>query len=306
MAEITAGKTLVIDGATGTELQRRGAPMAREAWCAPATESHPELLRAIHEDYIKAGARVIIANTFASTKEILEPVGLGAKFVQLNKRAVELAVEARANVATQQAVLVAGSITHITPGRGGMRLTPQLSDCAKFEADCIHMAAIHKEAGCDLIIAEMMGDPDYAPCVIRAAQANDLPVWVGFSAKQDANGSLIACANGSIPLEDVFAPIVAAGGDVMGIMHSDAELTQAALTSLKKYWPGPLLAYPDSIEPRAVGETDVNLSHVISEDVFVAHCMNWMKSGVQVLGGCCGLTVSHITALSERLAHQRR
>jgi homocysteine S-methyltransferase len=302
MTELAAGENLLIDGATGTELQRRGVPMAQEAWCAPASASHPRILRTIHEDYIRAGARLITANTFASTREILEPVGLGDQFVQLNRISVELAVEARDRVAAPHPVLVAGSITHITPGGGGKRLSPQHSDCARFEADCTEMAAIHKQAGCDLIIAEMMGDPDYAPCVIRAAQANELPVWVGLSVSGTSAGPLTACAGGAIPFAEVLAPIVETGGDVMGIMHSEADLIEPALALLKQHWTGPLLAYPDCIDPRQPGDTDVDLSRVPSEEIFVDYCRGWMRSGVQVLGGCCGMSVSHIAALSAYLA----
>lgn len=309
LAEIKAGETLVIDAGTGSELQRRGAAMEREAWCALGTESHPEILRAIHEDYIKAGARLITANTFASTREILEPVGLGDKFTELNKRSVELAVEARERVSTQKDVLVAGSITHITPSGRARGMTFH-SDPQKFEADCTEMVAIHKAAGCDLILAEMMGDSIYAPCVFRAAKANDLPVWIGISAIRNSDGTLVNFEPEPAPLNDVLEPIVAAGieanVDVMGIMHSKAEATLPALQLLRNYWSGPLMAYPDSVAYRdGEDDKDLNLGNVIDEKQFVEHCHNWKQNDVQVLGGCCGLTVSHIQALTNHLSKQR-
>ncbi len=308
MAEIKAGDTLVIDAGTGSELQRRGASMEREAWCALGTESHPQILREIHEDYIKAGARVITANTFASTREILEPVGLGDKFIELNKRSVELAVEAREHVPTQKDILVAGSITHITPSARARGMT-YYSDPEKFEADCTEMAAIHKAAGCDLILAEMMGDPIYATCVFRAAKANELPIWIGISAIRNTDGSLITFDPEPIPLNDAFEPIVAAGvgagADVMGIMHSKPETTLPALQLLREHWSGPLMAYPDSVDYREnENEKNLNLGNVIDERTFVDYCHNWKQHDVQVLGGCCGLTVSHIQALSDHLAEE--
>lgn len=70
------GEVLILDGAIGTELQRRGVPMDSTAWCALASKSHPELLRQIHIDYIDAGADIITTNTFPTARHVLEPAGL--------------------------------------------------------------------------------------------------------------------------------------------------------------------------------------------------------------------------------------
>jgi hypothetical protein len=74
---LAAGETIILDGPTGTELQRRGAPMDPGAWCGPATLSHERLLTEIHADYIAAGADIITANTFASSRLMLARSGLG-------------------------------------------------------------------------------------------------------------------------------------------------------------------------------------------------------------------------------------
>ncbi len=298
--EVRDGAVIVIDGATGTELERRGAPMHEGgAWCALAIESHPDILRQIHADYIRAGARVVTANTFATTREVLDPLGFGDRFEPLNRLAVELAVEARdATPHADGPVLVAGSISHTRPPSDSG--WPELSDVAKFEADCTEMAAIHKAAGCDFIMAEMMGDAAYTPAVMRAARANDLPVWVGISAIRAEDGVLRTYTR--VPLADVLEPIVAQGGaDVMGIMHSLPEVIPDALAMLRRHWSGPLLAYPDSLDRNETGQETLSFGNVIADAPFVAHCRAWRDEGVQVLGGCCGLTVSHIAALSRHL-----
>lgn len=304
--EIRDGAVIVIDGATGTELQRRGAPRHEGgAWLALATESHSDMLRQIHTDYIGAGARVVTANTFATTREVLEPLGYGDRFEPLNRLAVELAVQARdATPHPDGPVLVAGSISHTrpSPARGW---SPEFSDVETFEADCTDMAAIHKAAGCDFIMAEMMGDAAYTPAVMRAAKANDLPVWVGISAVRADDGVLRTYTTDAVPLADVLEPIVAEGGaDVMGIMHSLPEVIPDALAMLKRHWSGPLLAYPDSLDRDEAGKETLTLEKVIADALFVAHCRTWLDGGVQVLGGCCGLTVSHIVALRRHLGHE--
>src|SRR5215210_7884834 len=104
---LDAGEVVILDGAMGTELQRRGVPMDDVAWDAAALDTHPDLVR---EDYIEAGAEVIITNTFATARHVLEPAGMGGQFRALNMRAVTLAKEARENVA-DGSVFIAGSIS---------------------------------------------------------------------------------------------------------------------------------------------------------------------------------------------------
>ena len=109
-ARIVAGGTVLLDGGTGTELERRGVPMNERAWCGDAILGHADRLREIHEDYIRAGAEVIITNTFATARHCLEPIGLGGDVERANRVAVEVAREARERVADHD-VAVAGSIS---------------------------------------------------------------------------------------------------------------------------------------------------------------------------------------------------
>src|SRR5215207_815215 len=106
---LDGGETVLLDGAMGTELERRGVPMDAVAWDA-ALLTHPATVREVHEDFIRAGADVITTNTFATARHVLEPAGMGERFRELNARAVALAKEARENAA-DGAVFIAGSIS---------------------------------------------------------------------------------------------------------------------------------------------------------------------------------------------------
>ena len=303
MAEIAAGATIAIDGATGTELQRRGARMYGVAWCALATAEHPDMLRGIHVDYIRAGARIVTANTFATTREVLEGTGHGVRFEELNRKAVELALEAREATPAPHPVLVAGSISHTRPASKTRAWSPQNRDAARFEDDCAEMAAIHKAAGVDLILAEMMGDADFTPAVMRAVKAAGLPLWVGFSALPRDDGTLGTFTDAAKPFAEALAPAVAEGGaDVMGIMHTKAERIAPALALLKQHWSGPLMAYPDSMPKGERSQYERKFSDALTERELVAYSREWRQAGVQILGGCCGLTVSHIVAIARDLA----
>src|SRR5260370_20168441 len=112
---LTAGNVIILDGPTGTELQRRGAPMDPAAWCGPATLANDRLLTTIHADYIAAGAHVITANTFASSRLMLTKAGLGDRVREINERAVAAALRARDAAVGGAPVVVAGSLSHMVP-----------------------------------------------------------------------------------------------------------------------------------------------------------------------------------------------
>src|SRR5438132_13891527 len=94
-ARLASGDVVVIDGATGTELQARGVPMDDAAWCGVANLEHADVVRAVHEDYIRAGAAVVIANTFSTDRNRLAEAGLADRVEEVNRSAVEAALEAR-------------------------------------------------------------------------------------------------------------------------------------------------------------------------------------------------------------------
>ena len=103
------GLPIIIDGGMGTELEKSGVPMDDKVWSARAMLSHPDMVRSVHERYIRAGAEAIITNTFSSARHMLEPGGLGTEVYRVNTKAVELAREAREAVAESPVALV-GSI----------------------------------------------------------------------------------------------------------------------------------------------------------------------------------------------------
>ena len=94
LKRIDNGDVIILDGATATELDRRGVPMDSVAWSAGALETHPDVVRQVHEDYIRAGADIVTTNTFSSARHVLELAGMGDLVVKLNRRAAALAKEA--------------------------------------------------------------------------------------------------------------------------------------------------------------------------------------------------------------------
>lgn len=289
-------ETIILDGPTGTELQRRGAPMDPAAWCGPATLKHDRLLTEIHADYIGAGADVITANTYASSRLLLANTGLADRVREINERAVAAALRARDTTANSAAVVVAGSLSHMVPIlEGGQAYDPaQRPSDAEIEDAFHELAAILAGAGCELIMLEMMYHPGLVRAALAAARATKLPVWFGASARRGRAGNAISYFQSEeIPLESIAAMIPTTGIDAAGIMHTGAEIVSDALDVVRRHFSGPLMAYPDSGYFEMPNWRFVD---VITPQRFEAFCREWIASGVQIIGACCGLTPDHIRA----------
>ena len=303
---LVSGQVLLLDGATGTELERRNAPMSEHAWCALATETAPDILRAVHEDYIRAGADIITANTYASSRIMLGAGGMADKVEPLNRRAVEIALEARERAAEGRPVAVAGSISNMMPmvPHEARIDTARMPTPKAAEASYREQAQLLKQAGVDLILLEMHYRPEYLKRSIRAPRDTGLPVWVGTSARRDAkstgSGRILGFAvEEDLPFEKVVDAVLSAGAnEVIGVMHTNVSITGAALDIVGERYGGPLMAYPDS------GYFEMpnwKFADVIAPAALAEEARGWIAQGAQIIGGCCGTGVEHIVALREML-----
>ncbi|MEA2780392.1 MAG: homocysteine S-methyltransferase [Rhodospirillaceae bacterium] len=292
--QIDRGGVVILDGAMGTELQLRGAPMDHVAWSAVALETHPELVRQIHEDYISAGADVIIANSFAASRHVLEPAGLGDRVAALNRRSVELAKAARERAGKDRDIAIAGSISSFV-AEADVRNMPTLAAAA---ANYREQADLLAEAGVDLLILEMMRDVPQSRLAVEAATATGLPVWVGFTCKLGPDGTLakLRGREREEDLSDALGPVMAAGGSLVAVMHSDLDAVDPALDVVFAGWSGPVAVYPHSGDwtPPNWQFTDV-----ISPAAFATLGLDWVSRGVKVVGGCCGIGPEHIRQLAR-------
>jgi homocysteine S-methyltransferase len=290
---IRDGVVILIDGAMGTELEARGVPMDEDAWCGPPLLEYGDVVRQIHEDYIRAGAEVIITNTFATGGLALGPVGQADMVGPLNRRAVTLALEAR-DAAAERPVAIAGSISHTSFGRRD----PDWYNERRFRECFSEQAELLAEGGCDLLALEMMSDPEVAPLALEAALATGLPVWVGISVERDAEGRLYGHGDPSRDLDLLLERLTGLGGGLYTVLHSDVPDTGLALAAVRRYWSGPTGAYPNS------GYFEMphwQFVDIISPDDLAMEASRWVAAGTQVIGGCCGLGVDHIERLRERL-----
>ncbi|MBT5433124.1 MAG: homocysteine S-methyltransferase family protein [Alphaproteobacteria bacterium] len=115
---LAQGEILVLDGATGTELEVRGAPQTSDAAWADCSATHPEIVCAVHEDYIRAGADIITTNTYSTGPHVLRQMGRDEVIAPWNIASVALARKAVAQAAPDREILIAGSASAY--GNGAM------------------------------------------------------------------------------------------------------------------------------------------------------------------------------------------
>ena len=286
MQRIAAGECILIDGATGTEVERRGVVKNKKIWNGAGALSDPDVVRQIHEDYLRHGAEIVISNTFGNSRRALENAGLGQQFEFLNRRGVELATEARDNVGTPDA-LVAGGITHWV--WTGVPPTPD-----ELYSGVAEQAAIMKQAGADLLMLEMMVDIPRMLVVLEAAQSSGLPVWAGLSCEPKADGAMHLLEGE--PLAEALSELQDKQVPLISVMHTEVAYIDACLDIIQENWSGRIGVYAHT---GCTVDSDWVFDGAISPEDYATACKRWLDRGAQVIGGCCGIRVEHIQAIRE-------
>lgn len=296
-AKLAKGQIIIIDGGTGTDIQRRGASMSGDTWCAEVNISHPEVVKEVHQDYIHAGAELIISNTFATSPLLFNALGRDEDIIAIDKAAVSIAKAAAAG----KTVAVAGSMSTMLPVVPGSDRISTQREWPETQARSLYKRKADNLASCrvDLIMMELMRDIDYSVWATEAALMTRLPVWVGISAERRADGKLTGAGRADQMLDDVVQALAAAKPAVISIMHTSPEDSDEALDILRKHWDGPMGCYPKSGYFKMPEWTFVD---IVTPEELVAKTKVWRQKGVTIFGGCCGLGPEHIAALSREYA----
>lgn len=273
---IIGNKKLVLDGPMGTELHHRGVNTELPLWSASAIRTHPQIIRKIHIDYIKAGADIITSNTFRTDIRTFQKAGLTAEDArQATLHAVALARSAISRAHPGKKVWLAGSMS-------------PLEDCYRPDLTPPYDIALaeHREkarwladAGVDFILIETMNSITEAEAAARAALKTGLPVAVSFILRDKDhlfNGEKIS--NALSRMTDIGVQILS----VNCCHHS-------IITSFLQDYIGtiqlPLMVYPNAgyYDPRQGWQTDPDFT----PQRFSGIANLWFNKGVQIVGGCC-------------------
>ncbi len=281
------GDVIILDGATGTELQRRHFPTPLPLWSAAPLLTHPGAVRQIHLDYLAAGADILTANTFRTHRRTLAQAGIADRAQTLTYRAVTLAVQARRDAGLTRSVLVAGSIGPLEDSQHPERV-PSAAECAAEHAE---MAENLHAAGVDLLLVETMNVVHEAVAAAQAARETGLPFIVSLVCTRDGNllggESLVTAVRALEPLQPaalmINCVLTATALPLLRILRSQTTL--------------PIGAYAN------IGHASESWGWQFSEDItpqaYARHVRGWLSVGAQIVGGCCGTTPAHIALLAD-------
>src|SRR5664280_1600445 len=276
-------RPLLFDGAMGTLLYSRGVPQRQ---CLDELVlTRPELVSTIHREYIEAGADVIETNTFGANRFRLAEFGLENLAGRLNRKAAQLAREARETSGRE--VLIGGSIGPLGPtGRMPNRPHPGIARAA-FREQIEGLL----EGGADIFILETFDRLETLLLAIEEARrACDLPVIAQMTFGED-----MALNDGSTP-ESAAIALIEAGVDAVGVNCGAGPLV--CLEALVRTGP-PSATVARSIAPNAGLPRRIEGKFVYSAGpaYFADMVPQMVSTGARIMGGCCGTTPEHTGAM---------
>ncbi len=289
LERISERDTLVLDGATGTNLQSRGLTkgLPAEVWVL----EQPEKIIGLAKDFVAAGADIILTCTFGASSIRLEHTNLNGKGKMVNRRAVELARQAGEGTP----VLVAGSI-----GPTGQLLKPlgplEETDAIRSFAEQARYLA---DAGVDLLVVETQFDLAEAKAALTGIRMEtNLPVVCSFSFDR---GTRTMMGLRPTQVGDEISPLgVAAIGINCGRSLED---NQKAMTELRSSTSLPIWFKPNAGLPQL--DANGNPTYDISPEAMATKVPEWISTGAKLIGGCCGTSPEHLAAIAKEVHKSR-
>ena len=279
-AKLRRGDRLLMDGGTGSEIQRRGIAITRgwdtagdiNSWSARALGEAPDVVREVHEDYLRAGADVIITNSFWANRTRMGMDGMADRSEEYTRLAGEIAVNARD--AVNPDAYVAGGIA------------PPLNEAPQNGPELAEQARVLADAGVDVMLAEYVGSVEDCVVAVEAVGSVGLPVFLGVKHVDTYladPGSLVDALRGRRV-------------DCILAMCSAPEYVTDRMPALRAAFDGPIGAYANiGYKYHTTAEDDLFGEH--TPERYAGYGQSWLDAGAQIVGGCCATGPEHIEAL---------
>lgn len=285
----------LLDGGMGQELITRSPDTATPLWATRVMMDHPELVRAVHDDFFAAGADVATTNTYAILPDRIETYDLADKLAELHEAACQIACEARDNHGSGE---VLGAL-----GPMGWSYRADMAPPADEAAVIYEQIARIQAPFVDRFIIETMSGIDQARGALMGALSVGKPVWLGLSV-DDVDG--VKMRSGE-PLEDALDLLSDLRPEAVLINCSVPEAVDTALPVIARAGL-PFGAYANGftkITPNfaAKGATVDSLSARtdLPPERYADFAASWQAQGATLIGGCCEVGPDHIRALAHRL-----
>lgn len=279
---------ILLDGAMGTELSRRGQDTSAPLWSARALAQAPDAVTAIHRESLRAGARVLTTCTFRTHERTLRRAQWEGRGAELNALAVRCAREAMTAEGVMD-VRVAGSMSpledcfrpDLVPPRE--QLVPEHAQQARSLA----------QAGADLLLVETMGTRRESSSAVTAAVATGLTTWCSFTTS--APGILLS----GEPLRDAVEAAEDLGAEAILLNCIPCADVLPDLEALLQCATVPCGLYPNVGHARGVEGFRAEL--LLTPEDFAERMAECVEGGAEIVGGCCGTRPEHVAALAKAL-----
>lgn len=284
LARLSDNAVFVSDGATGTNLQQMGLPVgaAAEVWVL----ENPDAIRRLNQDFVNAGADILLTCTFGATPMRLEASNLAQEFEKINQKAIEITQ----SVAKGKDILVAGSI-----GPTGHMLEPLGTvSAAEAEADFSAQAQLLCAGGVDLIVIETQFDLNEASAAVRGVRAVDgnIPLVVSFSYDRGTRTMM------GVNAAKMAATIGVMDVDILGVnCGRSLQENRQVLQELRQATDKPIWFKPNAGMPEMDDEGKPTYS--VSPKEMGALVPVWLEAGAQIVGGCCGTSPEHLSEIAK-------
>ncbi len=280
---LDSDRVFVFDGAVGTRLYDKGIYINRSY--DELNLAAPDLVREVHEEYLKAGAEIIETNSFGATRHKLQPYGLESRVREINMAAVRIAREAAGDKAH-----VAGAV-----GPLGLRIEP-FGPTSFNEAKEMYKEQVEGllEGGVDLFVLETFSEMSVIEqAIIAVRELSDLPIIAQMAIQMDGRTTF-----GTTP-EAFTARLDELDVEVIGLncgMGPNHVLT--ALEKMRAVTNKPLSAQPNAGLPRDVQGRQFYMG---SPEYMAEFSRRFVQAGAKFVGGCCGTTPTHIKLIAEAI-----
>lgn len=285
--EMVSNNTVILDGATGTNLMDAGMPIGvcPEAWIL----EHPDVLIELQSRYVEAGSNIVYAPTFTGNRIKLKEYGLEDNIEQINTELVRLSKEAVGDKA-----LVAGDMTMT-----GEQLFP-LGELMFEELVEVYkeQAKLLAEAGVDLFVVEtMMSLQESRAAVLAIKEVSDLPIMVTLTYNEDGRTLF------GTPPETAVVVLQSLGVDAIGINCSTGPMEMVApVKKMAEYATVPIIAKPNAGFPELEGKKTI---YRMTPEEFAKAGVALVEAGAAIVGGCCGTRPDHIKALADAVSEMK-
>lgn len=285
----TENRMIYLDGATGSNLQKRGMPpgVCPEQWIL----EHPDVLLGLQREYVEAGSDIIYAPTFTANRIKLREYGLESRIKEINHRLVSLSKQAAGEKA-----LVAGNVTMT-----GKQLFPM------GDMDFEELISVYKEqilllaeAGADLLVVEtMMSLQETRAALIAAKEVCGLPVMASLTFEKDGRTLYGTDAlTAAVTLESLGAAAIGAN------CSTGPDKMVSVIEKMSEAVSIPIIAKPNAGMPslNEQGETVYSMD----ADTFAREMKALVEAGASILGGCCGTAPEYIQRLQADTRQMKR